>query len=102
MTRQLVHPEATFHYVPTRQCLMGRAGYRALAAAWLIAFDDARLDVDSIARIDDHTVVVEFTGRGLHSGDLVMGESMTIPATGRSAELKFRDTLEIRDGFVMQ
>ena len=39
---QLVDPQASFHYLPTRQHLMGRAGYRALVDAWLNAFEDAR------------------------------------------------------------
>ncbi len=45
------------------------------------------------------TVVVEFTGRGTHTGPLVtsMGE---IPATGRSLTLKLCDVLEFRDGMV--
>ena len=97
---QLVDPQAVFHYIPTRQRLMGRAGYRALVAVWVIAFEDAQLDVQSLRTEADGTVVVDFIGRGTHTGDLVLGEALSLPATGRSARLPFRDTLELRDGLI--
>lgn len=99
---QLVHVEAVFHYIPTKQRLIGRAGYRALAASWVIAFEDAQLEIQAVHTLDDHTVVVEFIGRGTHTGDLTLGEALIIPATGRRADLMFRDTLEIRGGLVVQ
>lgn len=98
---ELVHPEATFHYVPTKQHLVGRAGYRALIAAWLIAFEDARIEITSIKQIDEHTVQVDFIGRGTHSGDLVLGENFSIPASGVQAEIPFRDILTFRSGFII-
>jgi predicted ester cyclase len=97
---QLVDPQAVFHYVPTRQRLVGRAGYRALVAAWLSAFADARLEIQSITT-DGAGVRVEFIGRGTHTGDLVLGDAVSIPATGRAAHLPFRDRLEIRDGLIL-
>jgi hypothetical protein len=99
---QLVDPSATFHYLPTRQRLIGRAGYRALCAAWLHAFEDARLDVQSIKVTDDRTLNVEFLGRGTHTGELVLGDMLVIPATGRAAELPFRDRLVISDGLIVE
>lgn len=98
---QLVHPEALFVYVPTKQRLVGRAGYRALAAGWVIAFEDAQLEIQSAETVDEHTVRIEFIGRGTHTGDLVLGEAVTVPATGRPADLTFTDTLEIRDGLIV-
>lgn len=97
---QLVDPRAVFHYVPTRQRLVGRAGYRALVAAWLDAFEDARLDIQSVVP-DGAIVRVEFIGRGTHTGDLVLGDAVSIPATGRAADLPFRDRLDIRDGLIV-
>ena len=97
---QLVDPQASFHYLPTRQHLMGRAGYRALVDAWLNAFEDARLDVQSVTA-SGTTVDVEFLGRGTHTGDLVLGEALSIPATGRAAHLPFRDHLDIRGGRIV-
>jgi hypothetical protein len=96
----LVHPQAVFHYVPTRQRLIGRAGYRALAAAWLIAFEDAELELASVTRLDAHRVAVDFVGRGTHTGELTLGESLTMPPTGRRVHLEFTDTLDIRAGLV--
>jgi len=97
----LVHPEATFHYVPTKQHLIGRAGYRALVAAWLIAFEDARLEITVLQPLDAWRVQVDFTGYGTHTGDLMLGEDFTIPATGSASELTFRDTLTIRNGLIV-
>lgn len=99
---ELVDTQAEFRHIPTRQRLIGRAGYRALAAAWLTAFEDARLEVTTVRSVDDTTVVVEFTGHGTHTGDLVLGEAITIPATGRAAQLPFRDTLYFRNGLVVR
>jgi hypothetical protein len=48
---QLMHPEATFHYVSTKQRLVGRAGYRALVAGWVIAFDDARIEITQMQQL---------------------------------------------------
>jgi predicted ester cyclase len=42
-------------------------------------------------------VVVEFTGRGTHTGALVTSAG-SIPATGRSVTLKLCDILEFTDG----
>jgi hypothetical protein len=97
---QLVDPRASFHYVPTRQRLVGRAGYKALVAAWLQAFEDARLEIQTVVP-NGSIVQVEFIGRGTHTGDLVLGDAVSIPATGRTADLPFRDRLDIRDGLVV-
>lgn len=100
--RELVDPQAAFHYIPTRQRLMGRAGYHALATAWITAFEDAQLDLQSLRVIDDETVEVEFLGRGTHTGDLVLGDALIIPATGRAVLLPFHDRLTIRDGQIVE
>ncbi len=99
---ELVHPEAVFTYVPTRQRLIGRAGYRALVAAWLIAFDDAKLEIVGLDGIDEHTLRVQFVGRGTHTGDLVLGESFLIPASGIMSKLAFTDTLAFRNGWIVE
>jgi predicted ester cyclase len=97
---QMIDPQAVFHYLPTRQRLMGRAGYRALVAAWLNAFEDARLEVRS-TRVDGPIVEVDFVGHGTHTGDLVLGEALSIPATGQATHLSFHDRLEIRNGLIV-
>ena len=99
---QLVDPEAVFHYLPTKQRLVGRAGYRALVAAWVIAFEDARVEITSLEQLGNATVRVDFIGHGTHTGDLVLGEAVVIPATGVQAKLPFTDTLTIRDSLIVQ
>ena len=98
---QLIDPQAVFHTVPTRQRLVGRAGYRALAFAWINAFDDARLELTSMRVLDGYLVETEFTGHGTHTGDLVLGDELVIPATNRVVELPFRDRLEFADGVLV-
>ena len=98
---QLVDPQAVFHYLPTRQRLVGRAGYRALTGAWLQAFTDAQLEVQYVHVLDTSVVRIEFVGGGTHTGDLVLGDALTIPATGRTAALPFHDRLDIRGGLVV-
>ena len=99
---ELVDPQASFQYLPTRQRLLGRAGYRALVAAWLNAFEDAVLDIVAITTDPRGNVVLDFVGRGTHTGDLVLGESFVIPASHKRAQLEFRDTLNIRDGLIVR
>ena len=99
---RLVDPYAVFHYVPTKQRLIGRAGYRALAAAWLVAFEDARLEIQSMKRNSNGLLEVEFLGRGTHTGELVLGEHVIIPPTERTVELPFRDRLTINDGLIVE
>jgi hypothetical protein len=99
---RLVDPYAVFHYVPTKQRLIGRAGYRALAAAWLAAFRDARLEIQSLKTEGAGIVHVEFLGHGTHTGELVLGEHLVIPPTERTTELPFRDRLTITDGLIVE
>ena len=98
---QLVDRGASFRYLPSKQRLIGRAGYRALAAMWLNAFADGQLEIASLFQTDDDTVVVEIVGRGTHTGDLVLGDAVTIPATGVTGALPFRETLRIRNGSIV-
>lgn len=97
---ELVDRTASFRYLPTKQNLIGRAGYRALAAMWLNAFEDARLEIASLA-VEGQKVIVELLGRGTHTGDLVLGDALSIPATGVVGALPFRETLIIRDGRIV-
>ena len=98
---QLVDRAASFRYLPSKQHLIGKAGYRALAAMWLNAFEDGRLEIVSLKKAGHDTVVVELLGRGTHTGDLVLGEALTIPATGVAGALPFRETLRIRNGTIV-
>jgi hypothetical protein len=98
---QLIDAHTCFHYVPTKQHLIGRAGYRALVAAWLIGVEDAQVEILTVREAAPDVVRVEFIGRGTHTGDLVFGEALTLPASGCAAGLPFTDTLLIRGGRIL-
>jgi steroid delta-isomerase-like uncharacterized protein len=74
----------------------GAEGSRAFSAMWADGFPDGKVTVDRVIDSGDY-VVVEYTGRGTHTGTLAtsMGE---IPATGRSLTLEFCDVMEFRNG----
>jgi hypothetical protein len=97
----MVDGQAIYHYLPTRQRFIGRAGFHAVIGLWLTAFKDAQLEIVSALELNDHSVQVEFLGKGTHTGDLVLGDSLCVPATGRHAELPFRNLLEIHNGIII-
>ena len=89
-------PDGKIVVVGTGDEFKGPEGVRKYNEQWDVGFPDGRITIDKMIAAGD-TVVVEFTGRGTHTGPLVtsMGE---IPATGRSMTLKLCDVLEFRDG----
>jgi steroid delta-isomerase-like uncharacterized protein len=84
--------------VPSNTTMRGRKGYRDFCEGWATAFPDGRVEIKRVTASDDG-VVVEFVGRGTHTGPLV-GPAGTIPATGRKCELPLCDVLEIEEGAV--
>ncbi len=97
----MVDGQAIYHYLPTRQRFVGREGFHALIGLWLNAFENAQLEILSALALNDHSVQIEFLGKGTHTGDLVLGESLRLPATGRTTELRFRNLLEIHNGIII-
>ena len=97
---RMVDGQAIYYYLPTRQRFVGRAGFHAVMGLWLKAFEDAQLQIVSALTLNDHSVQVEFLGKGTHTGDLVLGDSLSVPATGRTAELPFMNLLEIHNGII--
>lgn len=94
----LTAPDATLTIVGSGDRFEGREGSRRYNEMWANGFPDGRVTVDRVIGSGD-LVVVEFTGRGTHTGTLAtsMGE---IPATGRSMTLQLCDVLEFEDGLV--
>lgn len=82
--------------VGTGETFHGPEGFHQINKMWADAFPDGRITVDRIIEAGD-LVVVEYTGRGTHTGPLVISAG-TIPATGRSVTLQFCDIYEVKNG----
>jgi steroid delta-isomerase-like uncharacterized protein len=95
-----VSDDAELVVVGTGDVFRGKDGSRAYNQNWADGFPDGRITIDNMVASGD-TVVVEFTGRGTHTGTLAtsMGD---IPATGKSLTLKLCDVLEFRDDMVVR
>jgi len=91
-------PDSTITLVGSGDTFEGADGSRAYNTMWADGFPDGKVTIDRVIASGDH-VVVEFTGRGTHTGTLVtsMGE---IPATGRSLTLQLCDVMEFKGGKV--
>ena len=98
---RLVSPTAVFRYPHSREHVVGRAGYRELVRLWVQAFPDAVAEIWRLAERGEGIVEVDIVGRGTHHGPLSFGGPLTLPPTGKIAELLIRDTLEIRDGQIV-
>ena len=91
-------PDGTITIVGPGDTFRGPEGSRQFGAMWADGFPDGAVTVDRVIASGDH-VVVEYTGRGTHTGTLAtsMGD---IPATGRSMTLELCDVIEFKNGKV--
>ena len=92
----LCAPDVEVVNIATGQTFPGPEGVRRYQQSWATAFPDARVEVTHVIAAEDGAVV-EFTGRGTHTGPLA-GPQGEIPATGRPVEIRFCDVYEIRGG----
>jgi steroid delta-isomerase-like uncharacterized protein len=92
----LVAPDAVITIVGTGDTYVGPDGLRRYNTMWADAFPDGAITVDRVLA-DGGYVIVEFTGRGTHTGTLVTPAG-SVPATGRSVTLQLCDVLEFADG----
>jgi len=74
----------------------GPDGAEQWSEGWAGGFPDGEVVIDRILSAGDQ-VVVQFTGRGTHTGDFVTPGG-TLPATGRPATLKFCDVMDMSGG----
>jgi len=89
-------PGGKITVVGTGETFEGADGVKRYNTMWADAFPDGRITIDHVHSAGD-TVVVEFTGRGTHTG--TMETSMgSIPATGKSVTLHLCDVLEFSGG----
>jgi steroid delta-isomerase-like uncharacterized protein len=86
--------------VPLGVTLRGLEGNRQFQQGWATAFPDSKVEITNLIATDDY-VVVEFTGRGTHTGPLA-GPTGTIPATGRPLTLPFVDIHHIQNGKIVR
>ena len=91
-------PDGTITIVGPGDTFRGPEGSRQFSEMWAAGFPDGAVTVDRVIASGDH-VVVEYTGRGTHTGTLATGMG-DIPATGRSMTLEMCDVIEFKDGKV--
>lgn len=79
--------------VPLGARFRGHDGYRRFAESWATAFPDGHADVRSVTT-SGQRVVVEFVGRGTHTGPLAAPDGSTLAPTGRPVEIALVDVFE--------
>lgn len=92
----LVTSDFTFTMVPTGQTHNGPEGMRQFLQIWATGFPESSVEITNVI-VGEDGASVEYTGRGVHSGPL-QTPAGEIPATGKSAQLRFCDVFRIRDG----
>ncbi len=85
--------------VPSGTIFRGPEGYKQSMQGWLTAFPDGRIEITNLVAAGD-TVVVEFTGRGTHTGPLV-GPAGEIPPTGKAGQMALCDVVRVKDGKIV-
>jgi len=89
--RELVHPEYTYTG-GDGQVRKGPEAGLAISQMFATAFPDGKIEIQKITATGD-TAIVEFIGRGTHTGDL-----MGISPTGRQVTIPVCEVYELRDG----
>jgi hypothetical protein len=104
---EMIAPTASFIHRPTRERLIGPAGYRSFVLAWVRAFPDAVVEVTSITLektprkpAEKQRVTAHLIGRGTHVGELDLGGIVFAP-TDRHVTLPFSQHFELRDGQIL-
>jgi predicted ester cyclase len=82
--------------IATGQSFQGPQGYRQYQTGWANAFPDAQVEVTNVIA-DEQGAVVEFIGRGTHTGPLVTPQG-EIPPTGRPVEIRFCEVMQMQGG----
>jgi len=85
--------------VPLGLSLRGKEGNRQFLQGWATAFPDSRVEV-AYTVADEEGVVVEFRGRGTHTGPLA-SPAGDIPATGRSVDIPFCQVYRLKGGKIV-
>ena len=86
--------------VPSGWTAGGPSHYKQLLLFFADAFPSSRVEVTTVVATEQEAVI-EFLGRGANTGPLHLPTG-DVPATGRSVELRFCDTIQIRKGKVVR
>ena len=86
--------------VPSGAILRGPEGLKQFLLGFSSAFPDSRVEITNLATTADGAVV-EFVGRGTHTGPLHTPGG-DIPPTGRPFELHFCDVYAIKQGKIVR
>lgn len=93
---EYITPDGVITVAGTGDTFHGPDGVRQYNEMWAGGFPDGSITIDRVVSSGD-SVVVEFTGRGTHTGTLVTSMG-SIPATGRSVTLHLCDVLDFSNG----
>jgi steroid delta-isomerase-like uncharacterized protein len=85
--------------VPSGWTSGGPNGYKQLLLFFADGFPSGSVEITNLFATEDQAVI-EFVGRGTNTGPLHLPTG-DIPATGRPAELRFCDAMQIRNGKIV-
>ena len=88
-----VSPTCEITDVAAGQSYRGPEGFRQWLGMFATAFSDGRAELTEVIS-DGSRVAVEYVGRGTNDGPFTTPGG-TIPATGRSVELRFAEVVEV-------
>lgn len=97
----LVASDATFHEMGMQRSLKGRDQILEALQGWKQAMPDATGTVTN-AYASGHTVILEITWEGTHTGAPVAATGRTIPATGKRYSSPSCWVLVIEDGKIQE
>jgi steroid delta-isomerase-like uncharacterized protein len=92
--------DAEFTDVPTGRTFRGPEGYKRSILTFTQAYPGSRLEITNAFGTEDE-VVIEYVGRGTHTGPLHLHSGHHLPATGRSPEVRFCNVYQFRHGKVV-
>lgn len=96
----LVTNDVKWTNIPFNVEFTGHSGYREFHNNWTTAMPDCKVEITNVVAGDEWSVV-EFNGRGTHTGPLVAPQG-TLPATQKKLDLKFCELLRIKDGQITE
>jgi steroid delta-isomerase-like uncharacterized protein len=99
-TLALVTDDVKWMNIPFNNTFSGPKGYREYLDNWTTAMPDCKVEITNVIAGEEWSVV-EFIGRGAHTGPLV-GPQGTILATQKKLDLKCCEVLQLKDGQITE